>query len=68
MDSTAYLLTAVALSSIGLGYFVYGRRQQKASALVAGIVLMGVPYFITNVLVLAATGALLLALPLISDF
>ncbi len=61
--STGWLLWGVFFSAAGLGYFVYGRRQQAIIPLVCGLVLMIYPYFITNLLVLVLIGALLMLLP-----
>jgi hypothetical protein len=49
--------------SIGLGFFIYGRRQRAPIPLLCGIALMVFPYFVSNSLLLVAIGALLMALP-----
>ncbi len=50
-------------SSIGLGYFLYGRKQRAAVPLLCGIALMAYPYFVPNVLLLVGIGVLLAAIP-----
>jgi hypothetical protein len=60
---TASLLWGVLFSSIGLGYFIYGRKQQKLVPLLCGIGLMGFTFFVSNVWALAAIGIVLMALP-----
>lgn len=50
-------------SSIGLGYFIYGRKQQQLVPLLCGIGLMGFTFFVSNSYVLVAIGAVLMALP-----
>ena len=62
VDATT-LFTGVILSSVGLGYFVYGRKQRNPIALLSGVVLCGVPYLISNLVLLAATGIAFMALP-----
>jgi len=62
MDATILFL-GVIFGSIGLGYIVYGRKQKKPIALVSGLVLCGIPYFISNTILLLAVGAALIALP-----
>ena len=57
------LFLGVLFGSIGLGFFIYGRKQRKVVPLLCGIVLMIVPYFIPNNLLLFLIGALLVALP-----
>lgn len=63
--STAWLLLSVLFGSLGLGYAVYGRKQQHLVALLCGIVLMVLPYFIASPLWLAVLGAALAAVPFI---
>ncbi len=50
-------------SSIGLGYFLYGRKQRAAVPLLCGIALMAYPYFVPNVVLLVGIGVLLAAIP-----
>ena len=57
------LLWGVLFSSIGLGYFVYGKKQQRRVVMYCGIGLMIVPYFIGSVYMLVALCLALLALP-----
>ena len=66
--STAWLLWGVLFSAAGLGYFIYGKRQQAIVPLVCGLVLMIYPYFITNLLVLVLIGALLMVLPWLARY
>lgn len=60
---TAQLLWGLAFGSIGLGYFLYGRKQRVPVPLVCGIALMIFPYFIANTYALVGVGVLLSALP-----
>jgi len=66
--STAVLLWSLMFSSIGLGYFIYGKRQRKATALIAGAILCFYPYFAPNVYLLVAIGVGLLALPFATEY
>jgi hypothetical protein len=59
----AELLWGVFFSSIGLGYFIYGRRQSKPIPLLCGVGLMAYPYFMPNTTVLVIIGAILSAIP-----
>jgi FtsH-binding integral membrane protein len=61
MEST--LLISVLASAIGMGYIVYGRKQMKASALIAGIALCIYPYFIHNLWLSLLAGAAIMAAP-----
>lgn len=59
----ASLLWGVLFSSIGLGYFIYGRKQQQLVPLLCGIGLMGFTFFVSNDWVLVGIGAGLMAVP-----
>jgi hypothetical protein len=54
--------------TLGIGYFVYGKRQRMVMALTSGIALMVFPYFVSNALLIVLIGALLLALPFLFRF
>lgn len=57
------LLWGLLFSSVGLGFFLYGKKQRAVVPLVCGLVLMIYPYFIPNVMVLVAIGVVLIAVP-----
>lgn len=57
------LLLGLLFGSVGLGFFIYGRKQRAVVPLICGFVLMVVPYFISNALVLFCIGAVLVAIP-----
>jgi uncharacterized membrane protein YjjP (DUF1212 family) len=61
--NTTQLLLGVLFSCIGLGYFIYGKKQKVTVPLVCGLVLMIFPYFIENTAMLASIGILLSILP-----
>ncbi|MEZ5565746.1 MAG: hypothetical protein R3F24_09610 [Gammaproteobacteria bacterium] len=60
---TALLLWGVLFSSIGLGFFIYGRRQRAVVPLVCGVALMVVPYFLSSATLLVIVGIALAAIP-----
>jgi hypothetical protein len=57
------LLWGVVFGSVGVGFFMYGRRQQSAVPLITGVALMVFPYFISNTWLLVGIGAVLMAIP-----
>ena len=59
----AWLLWGLLYGSIGLGFFIYGKKQRATVPLVCGIALMVFPYFVSNVPLLVVVGALLIAVP-----
>ena len=64
MSLTAWLLWGLIFSSIGFGYFLYGKKQGSAVPLVCGIVLMVYPYFVgSSALAMIGIGVVLVAIP-----
>ena len=63
MGSTAYLLWGLVFGSIGFGFFLYGKKQQKPVPLLCGLVLMVYPYFVGNAWAIVGIGLLLMAIP-----
>ena len=61
--TAAVLLWGLLFSSIGLGFFLYGKKQRAVVPLVCGIALMIYPYFIPNVIALVVIGLVLTAVP-----
>ena len=60
---TGVLLWGLLFGSIGLGYFIYGKKQRAVVPLVCGLALMVFPYFVPNTILLVGIGALLIAIP-----
>ena len=58
-----WLLWGMLFGSIGLGFFVYGRKQRRVVPLVCGLVLMFFPYFVSNIVLLVIIGIVLMAVP-----
>lgn len=61
--STSTLLWGVLFGSIGLGFFVYGRKQRAIVPLVCGLALMVFPYFVSGTVLLVVIGVALMAVP-----
>ncbi len=53
----------MVFGAIGLGFFMYGKKQKAVVPLCTGIALFMFPYFISNVYMLVIVGVLLVALP-----
>jgi hypothetical protein len=62
MDTSSFLW-GLLFGSIGLGFFVYGRRQKTVVPLVCGVALMIFPYFVSNTVLLVILGLALIAIP-----
>ncbi len=63
MNSTSTLMWGIIFGSIGLGFFVYGKKQKAVIPLFSGIGLIVSPYFISNIYILILLGIVLIALP-----
>jgi len=61
--SESALLWGVVFGSVGLGYFVYGKKQRAVVPLVCGVALMVVPYFVSNSWLLVGLGVVIAAVP-----
>jgi len=61
--NTSTLLWGLLFGSVGLGFFIYGKKQKSVVPLVCGLVLMIFPYFISNTVLLVAIGVTLMTLP-----
>jgi len=54
--------------AFGVGYFIYGKKQQKFTPMIAGVLLCVHPYFVESTLWTIVIGAVLLASPFVIDF
>ena len=61
--NTSSLLWGLLFSSIGLGFFLYGKKQRAVVPLVCGLALMIFPYFVASNIVLVAVGVALVVIP-----
>jgi predicted membrane protein len=61
--STASILWGLLFGAVGVGFFIYGKKQQAAVPLVCGLALMIFPYCVSNTIVLVLVGATLIAVP-----
>jgi len=60
---TSTLMWGLIFGSIGIGFFIYGKKQKAVIPLVSGIGLMVIPYCTSNILFLILSGIVLVALP-----
>ena len=67
MNATS-LLIGILTGAVGVGYFIYGKRQTKFVPLLAGMALCVYPYFVDSALWLVVIGAALMAAPFVVDF
>ena len=63
MDTGSKLLISMFFGSIGVGFFIYGRKQQKGIPLLVGVILCVYPYFVDSLILNVLIGGVLCALP-----
>ncbi|HXO19703.1 MAG TPA: amino acid transport protein [Thermoanaerobaculia bacterium] len=68
MDSGFFLILCVIFGSVGTGYFVYGKKQAKATAMIAGVALCAFPYFLDSPWAVLAVGVVLMIAPFLFSF
>ena len=61
--SESSLLWGLLFSSVGVGFFLYGKQQRSIVPLVCGLVLVIYPYFIANAIATVAIGIALMSIP-----
>ena len=60
---TGSLLSGIVLGSLGVGYFIYGKRQARILAFCCGLLLCALPYLIDSLWLLWLVCIPLLLLP-----
>ena len=63
MPSPGTLFVGLLAGIVGMAYFVYGKRQQRAVFLLAGVGLCVYPYLVSGATLLVVVGLLLAAAP-----
>jgi hypothetical protein len=53
MFTAGFLFASLVWGSIGVGYFIYGKKQQSLSPMVGGIAMIGVSYFVGSALLMS---------------
>ena len=61
--SAASLFWGLLFGCFGIGFFVYGKKQEKFVPLICGLLLMVFPYFVSNTIALVVIGVALMAVP-----
>jgi len=62
------LFIGLVAGAVGVGYFVYGKKESRFAAMLSGIALCIYPYLVSSVLWLIVIGIALLAAPFLLDF
>lgn len=63
METGTLLIYSMFFGSVGIGYFIYGKKQGKMVPLLTGIVLNVFPYFMPNIYTMIFAGVILIGIP-----
>lgn len=58
---TSFLFASLLWGSVGMGYFIYGKRQGSWLPMIGGVAMMAVSYFISSALLMSLVCAALIA-------
>jgi hypothetical protein len=53
MFNANFLFASLIWGSVGVGYFVYGKRQQAMMPMIGGVLMIGVSYFVFSALLMS---------------
>ena len=56
-----YLVASLIWGSVGLGFFIYGKKQQSMVPLFGGLLIIGISYFIDSALYMSLAAIALLS-------
>jgi hypothetical protein len=48
-----FLFASLFWGSIGVGYFVYGKKQQEMAPMLGGLTMIGISYFVGSALLMS---------------
>jgi hypothetical protein len=68
LGSTSSMMWGMIFGAIGVGYFIFGKKQARLIPLLSGIGLCAFPYFISNTYIVVLLGIILIALPFLIAF
>mgnify|MGYP006137917241 CR=1 FL=1 len=63
MDSSSIMVWSVLFGGIGIGYFMYGKKQKAIVPLCVGLALFVFPYFMASTTMMLIVGVILVAIP-----
>jgi hypothetical protein len=53
MFNTNFLFASLIWGSVGLGYFIYGKRQRSWAPMIGGVLMLALSYFAGSVLLMS---------------
>ena len=61
MFSTSFLFASLVWGSVGLGYFIYGKKQGSWVPMIGGVLMMAASYFFSSALLMSLVCVALVA-------
>jgi hypothetical protein len=61
MFNANFLFASLIWGSVGMGYFIYGKKQASWIAMIGGVLMMGASYFIGSALLMSLFCAAMIA-------
>ena len=61
MFNTHFLFASLIWGSIGIGYFIYGKKQSSWVPMIGGLMMIGASYFVGSALLMSLIGIGLMA-------
>lgn len=59
--STEGIMSSILLGTLGMGLFMYGKKQERYPQLIGGVALMVFPYFVSGTAWTLGTGGVVIA-------
>jgi hypothetical protein len=59
----AYIILSFIFGAIGIGYFIYGKKQHLIVAMLAGVALNVISFFVSGIFLLILTGIIIMVIP-----
>ncbi len=63
MEDSSVLIWGTLFGGIGIGYFIYGKKQKHPISFFMGVSLFVIPYFIHDILFMVVAALALMVLP-----
>jgi hypothetical protein len=63
LESSATLIWGLLFGAVGVGYFLYGKKQRRPLPFACGLLLMVFPYFVANSTAIVIVGTVLSLIP-----
>ena len=61
MFNASFLFASLIWGSVGMGYFIYGKKQASWAAMVGGVVMMAGSYFVGSALLMSVLSVAVIA-------